>query len=215
MARGMQGSPPRASLQHTGKSPAAVWAAPATAPTPTPTLPARSYLQPRSCQRLLITGTKPGDREAAGKPAAREASEQPQHQQPCRGSRELRAGSPSRRAYPGGEISFGLEVLPIVLVALEVAQVGLEGEGGEEEISLLAQHALGVQHLLPQVPVVVVACRPVAAGREGRRGELAGHLPTTQARGWETTPAPSSRREALTEGAGLGAESFAPLPPVH
>jgi len=46
-----------APLQHTGKSPAAAWAT-----TPTPTLPAHSYLQPGSCQRFLITGTKPETR---------------------------------------------------------------------------------------------------------------------------------------------------------
>lgn len=81
-------------------------------------------------------------------------------------------------AYPGREIGFGLEVLPVVLAAFEIPQVSLQGEGGEQEIGFLAQHALRVQHLLPQVPVVVVPRRPVAAGGERVRGRGVGD-PTT------------------------------------
>lgn len=51
-------------------------------------------------------------------------------------------GIPPQLTYPGREIGFGLEVLPAVLVALEVTQVSLEGEGSEEEIGFLAQHTL-------------------------------------------------------------------------
>lgn len=72
-----------------------------------------------------------------------------------------------RHTHPGGEVGLGFKVLPKVLVAFEVAQVGLQGEGGQQEVGLLPLDALGEQHLLPQVPVVVVPGHAVAAGPAG------------------------------------------------
>lgn len=72
--------------------------------------------------------------------------------------------------YPGGEVGFWLEVFSKVLVSLEVPQVGLQRKRRQKEVSLLAQHALGMQHLLPQVPVIVVARRSVAGQGEREEG---------------------------------------------
>lgn len=106
-------------------------------------------------------------------PATREACQPPSSKSPG-GLPELSAAATSpHRAYPSGEVSLGLEVLPVVLAAFEVPQVGLQGEGGEEEVSLLPQHALGVQHLLAEVPVVVVPCGPVTAERSREQRQSA------------------------------------------
>lgn len=51
-----------------------------------------------------------------------------------------------------------------MLVAFEVAEVGLQGEGRQQEVGLLPLDALGEQHLFPQVPVVVVPGHTVALG---------------------------------------------------
>lgn len=54
-----------------------------------------------------------------------------------------------------------------MLVAFEVAEVGLQGEGCQQEVGLLPLDALREEHLLPQVPVVVVPGHAIAAGRAG------------------------------------------------
>lgn len=51
-----------------------------------------------------------------------------------------------------------------MLVTFEVAEVGLQGEGCQEEVGLLSLYTLREQHLFPQVPVVVVPGCPVTAG---------------------------------------------------
>lgn len=58
--------------------------------------------------------------------------------------------------HPRGEVGFGFKVFAKVLVPFEVAQVGLQGEGSQQEVGLLPLDALREQHLFPQVPVVVV-----------------------------------------------------------
>lgn len=65
--------------------------------------------------------------------------------------------------HPWGEVGFRFKVLPKVLVAFEVAEVGLQGEGCQQEVGLLPLDTLGEQHLFPQVPVVVVPGHTVAA----------------------------------------------------
>lgn len=69
------------------------------------------------------------------------------------------------RTHPRGEVGFGFKVLPKVLVAFEVSEVGLQGEGRQEKVGLLSLDALREQHLFPQVPVVVVPGCSVAAGQ--------------------------------------------------
>lgn len=79
-----------------------------------------------------------------------------------------------RRTHPRGEVGFRFKVLPKVLVAFEVAEVGLQGEGCQEEVGLLPLDALREQHLFPQVPVVVVPGNPVTAGDRWRRRSQTG-----------------------------------------
>lgn len=66
--------------------------------------------------------------------------------------------------HPLGEVGLGFKVFPKVFVAFKVAEVGLQSEGRQQEVGLLPLDALGQQHLLPQVPVVVVPGHAVAAG---------------------------------------------------
>ncbi len=43
---------------------------------------------------------------------------------------------PVGQTHPRGEVGFRFKVLPKVLVAFEVAEVGLQGEGCQEEVRL-------------------------------------------------------------------------------
>lgn len=44
--------------------------------------------------------------------------------------------------HPLGEVGLGFKVLPKVLVAFEIPEVGLEREGCQEEVGLLSLDAL-------------------------------------------------------------------------
>lgn len=83
----------------------------------------------------------------------------------------------SVRTHPGGEVGFGFKILPKVLVTLEVAEVGLQGERCQEEVGLLSLNALREQHLFPQMPVVVVPGCPVTAGQtDSTINQFSGHM---------------------------------------
>lgn len=85
--------------------------------------------------------------------------------------------APVGHTHPWGEVGFRFKVLPKVLVPFEVAQVSLQGESSQEEVGLFSLDALREQHLLPQVPVVVVPGYPVAAGdRKSRVVKIAALL---------------------------------------
>lgn len=150
MPAGTQGSPAvNTPIANTGKSPSAV---PMLLPNPNPRL--QLFAAPQLS--LVINNHK--------------AWTQQHHPFCCKQSAESsrRRLEPhnltARSTYPGRKIGFRLKVLPIVLVALEISQISLQGEGSEQEIGFLSQHTLRVQHLLAQVPVVVVPCCAVTAG---------------------------------------------------
>lgn len=85
---------------------------------------------------------------------------------------------PVRQTHPWREVGFRFKVFPKVLVPFEVAEVGLQGEGSQEEVGLFSLDTLREQHLFPQVPVVVVPGDPVTAGggTAGLSLTAAGHL---------------------------------------
>lgn len=74
--------------------------------------------------------------------------------------------------HPWGEVGFRLKVLSKVLVAFEVSEVSLKSEGRQQEVGLLPLDALRQQHLLPQVPIVVIPGNPVAARQRAHLNKL-------------------------------------------
>lgn len=88
---------------------------------------------------------------------------------------------PVGQTHPWREVGFRFKVFPKVLVPFEVAEVRLQGECSQEEVGLFSLDTLREQHLLPQVPVVVVPGYPVTAGgrnskSQGLSSTAASHL---------------------------------------
>lgn len=93
-----------------------------------------------------------------------------------------RTGNPDS-TYPCWEVSLRLKVLFTVLIPFEVPEISLQREGGQQEVGLLSEHALRVQDLFPQVPVVIIPRNSVTRTQENSchvLGEWHKHVNRTQ-----------------------------------
>lgn len=70
------------------------------------------------------------------------------------------------RTYPSWEVSLWLKVFSIVLIPFEVPKISLQGKGCQQEVGLLSEHTLRMQHLFSQVPIIIVSCSSVTGKRK-------------------------------------------------